>query len=246
MYRFFVDPAQISETEVCITGPDVNHMKNALRMKAGEEIRVSDRAGMEYFCRISSLNEEEVRAEILLSEESGQELPIEVYLFQGLPKNEKMELIIQKTVELGMYEIIPVAAKRSIVKLDAKKVASKEKRWNAISESAAKQSKRGIIPKVTPVMTMKEAFDYAEQMDLVLMPYECEGGMARTRELFSQVKPGMKVGIFIGPEGGLDEKEVEEARARGFHPVTLGKRILRTETAGLMVMSVLMYLLEQE
>lgn len=155
-----------------------------------------------------------------------------------------MELIIQKAVELGVWQIIPVAARRSVVKLDVKKEEAKIKRWNSIAESGAKQSKRSIIPLVTRVMGVEEALKHAEDLDIKMIPYENVCGMASTKELVEQIKPGMKVGVFIGPEGGFEEKEVELAVAAGFCPVSLGKRILRTETAGIAVLSILMYHLE--
>ena len=172
------------------------------------------------------------------------ELPSKTYLFQGLPKGDKMELIIQKAVELGVYEIIPVATKRAVVKLDKKKSESKRKRWQSISESAAKQSKRLIVPEITSVMSFREAVEYAAGMDVKLMPYELAEGMEETRHLLEGIVPGQSVAIFIGPEGGFSAEEAKLAAAEGLQPITLGKRILRTETAGMTVLSVLMYLLE--
>lgn len=245
MYRFFVTQNQVEDTVIHIQGSDVNHIKNVLRMKVGEEILISSGDKLEYTCCIESLEEEEVLAKILYAEEPGLELSSKVYLFQGLPKSDKMELIIQKAVELGAYEIIPVNTKRSVVKLDAKKEASKLKRWQAIAESAAKQSKRMIVPQVTPVKTFAEALNYANQLDIRLIPYELARGMMETRQILEGIQPGQSIGIFIGPEGGFEEKEVELAREHGVKPITLGKRILRTETAGMTVLSILMYLLEQ-
>lgn len=174
------------------------------------------------------------------------ELPAQLYLFQGLPKSDKMELIIQKAVELGVYQVIPVATSRAVVKLDKKKEESKGKRWKAIAESAAKQSGRMMIPQVTSVMSFKEAIAYAAAFDMNLIPYELAKGMAETKRILAKVKSGMKVGIFIGPEGGFDTREVEQAMAADVHPITLGRRILRTETAGMAALSILMFHLEQE
>jgi 16S rRNA (uracil1498-N3)-methyltransferase len=157
-----------------------------------------------------------------------------------------MELIIQKAVELGVYQVIPVETKRSVVKLDAKKAKNKVARWNAIAESAAKQSKRQIIPKVGDVCTFKEALAYAKGLDMAVIPYEEAKDMQYTKQVLAKVKAGMDVGIFIGPEGGFSEGEIEAATAQDVVPITLGKRILRTETAGLMILSVLMYQLECE
>ena len=154
MYHFFVEPHQIGAEEIRIEGADVNHIRNVLRMKPGEEILISSREGGDYFCRVEELEPEYVSAKIL-EEWENKELPARIYLFQGLPKGDKMELIIQKAVELGAYRVVPVSMKRSVVKLDAKKADAKRKRWNAVSESAAKQSKRSLIPEVAPLMTYK-------------------------------------------------------------------------------------------
>ena len=155
-----------------------------------------------------------------------------------------MELIIQKAVELGAYEIIPVETKRCVVKLDGKKAAKKVERWQQIAESAAKQSKRMLIPNVHQVLSFKEALKYAEAMDIRLIPYELAKGMQETKEILAAIEQGQSIGIFIGPEGGFEEKEVEAAISEGAKPITLGKRILRTETAGLAILSVLMFQLE--
>jgi 16S rRNA (uracil1498-N3)-methyltransferase len=214
-------------------------------MKPGEQIALRDGISRSYLCEIDTLEAEEVTAKILSVEEDHSELPARLYLFQGLPKGDKMELIIQKAVELGAYEIIPVATRRCVVKLDAKKADSKVKRWNAIAESAAKQSGRALIPKVTEVMTWKQALAYAADFDINLIPYELAEGMADTKTQISRIAPGMQVGIFIGPEGGYDTAEVEAATSQGLHPITLGPRILRTETAGMTTLSIIMYHLEQ-
>lgn len=246
MYQFFVEPSQIQGNTVIITGSDVNHMKNVLRMKAGEEIAVSNGTdGKEYRCRIEQITEEEIRCALCFVNEDNAELSSKIYLFQGLPKADKMELIIQKAVELGVYEIIPVAAGRSVVRLDEKKAAAKQIRWQGIAEAAAKQSKRGIIPEIKRVMNMKEAVAYAaECADIRLIPYELAEDMARTKEIISSIRPGEATAVFIGPEGGFEEKEIAAAMEKGIIPITLGKRILRTETAGLTVLSWLMYHLE--
>ena len=205
---------------------------------------ISDGEKKEYHCEIKTLDPEYVEALIMFVKEEGLELPSKVYLFQGLPKNDKMELIIQKAVELGVYAVVPVATKRAVVKLDDKKEAKKLVRWQSISESAAKQAKRLIIPEVMPVMSFKEAVAFSQTMDVRLIPYELAENMAYTRQVLSQIKPGQSIGIFIGPEGGFAEEEVELALNSGMETITLGKRILRTETAGMTVLSILMYLLE--
>lgn len=246
MYQFFVSPGQITGHVVTITGGDVNHIKNVLRMKPGEEIAVSNGVdNREYRCAIEEIGGEEIRCRLLFIKEDGLELPSKVYLFQGLPKADKMELIIQKAVELGAYEVIPVATRRAVVKLEPKKAAAKIARWNAIAEAAAKQSRRRIIPKVTDCMSFKQAVEYAASLDVKLIPYELSEGMAETRRLMEGVKAGQSVAVFIGPEGGFAEEEIALAKEAGVTPITLGRRILRTETAGLTVLAWLMYRLEE-
>lgn len=245
MHRFFVEPSQIQDKKIIITGSDVNHIRNVLRMKIGEEIAVSNGIdNREYRCGIEEYTEQEVICALRFVKEDGVELPVKIYLFQGLPKADKMELIIQKTVELGVYEIIPVAAKRCVVKLDEKKAAAKVSRWQGIAEAAAKQSKRGVIPAVHGVMGMKDAVAYAHSMDVRIIPYELAEDMRHTKKIIESVKAGDSVAVFIGPEGGFEESEIQEALTAGIEPVTLGKRILRTETAGMTVLSWLMYHLE--
>ena len=252
MYHFFVEPSQIGEKDIVITGPDVNHIKNVIRLKPGDEISVSNGIdGRDYRCGIVEITEDEVRCELRFIKEDGVELPAKVYLFQGLPKGDKMEFIIQKMVELGVYEIIPVAMQRCVVKLDDKKAKSKIARWQGIAEAAAKQSKRGIVPQIHNVMSYKEALAYAADMDCRLVPYEMEetldgaSGMEGTKKLIEAIQPGESVAIFIGPEGGFEDGEIQSAISQGMKPITLGKRILRTETAGMTVMAWIMYQLEE-
>lgn len=244
MYHFYTDKANISEKTISIFGEDVNHIKNVLRMKEGEEIIICDSEGTDYHSKIVSLGKDEVVAEILDSGISEAELPFRVHLFQGLPKKDKMEMIIQKSVELGVHEIIPVMTRRVIVKLDdKKKEEAKIKRWQAISESAAKQSGRGIIPHISGCMSFKEALSKAQKMDKILIPYENADssplGMKASRELLQNIPEGSDVAVFIGPEGGFESEEVEEAISSGASAISLGKRILRTETAGMMLLSVI-------
>lgn len=243
MYQFFVENHQIMDRKVVIEGADVNHIRNVLRMKIKEKIRVSDENGVDYFCEITQIEADQVEAEILSINEAGSELPGKIYLFQGLPKNDKMEWIIQKSVELGVHEIIPVAMKNCVVKLDHKKEAAKIKRWQAISESAAKQSKRSIIPTIREVMSYKEAMDYASECDVVLLPYENQRGMAGTKEALEQAAKAKSVAVFIGPEGGFDQTEIGQAADKTML-ISLGQRILRTETAAITSMSLLMYQME--
>lgn len=245
MHHFFVSPNNIDEEYVTIIGSDVNHIKNVLRMKIGEEILVSNGVDKDYYCQIEELEVEYIKLKIINIDYAGTELDCEFYLFQCLPKGDKMEFIIQKAVELGVKEIIPVSSKRSIVKLDEKKAAKKIERWNAISMSAAKQSRRVIIPRVNNVLSFKEAINYAKDFDINIIPYENYKDMSETKEVIEKIKHCMKVGIFIGPEGGFDESEVDLAVENGVDRVSLGKRILRTETAGMTILSVLMFKLEK-
>lgn len=247
MYQFFVEPEQIdvAAKNVIIRGTDVNHIKNVLRMRPGEEVAVSNGIdGKEYRCGILALEEDCVRLELRFIKEDGVELPAKIYLFQGLPKADKMELIIQKAVELGAFQVIPVAMKRCVVKLDEKKADAKIKRWQGIAEAAAKQSKRGVIPTVAPVMNYAQAVKMASEMDLKLVPYELAEGMEQTKRLIESAKPGQQIAVFIGPEGGFDPEEIGIAKEAGIEPITLGKRILRTETAGFTTIAWLMYQLE--
>ena len=244
MYRFFVDESQIGKQEIAITGSDVNHIRNVLRMKPGERVTVSDGKKADYCCRIREVGSQTVIADILETEEAGGELPARIHLFQGLPKSDKMELIIQKAVELGVCQVIPTVTKRTVVKLDKKKEETKIRRWNSIAESAAKQSGRGRIPQVTEVMTLRQALASAKDFDVKVIPFEHARGMEETTRQLERSRPGMDVGIFIGPEGGFEDEEIFLAESEGVTPVSLGKRILRTETAGLMILSVIGYLLE--
>lgn len=243
MYHFFAKEENICGDFIKIYGSDVNHIRNVLRMKCGEKVIISS-SDVDYYCRIENMDEDCVTCHIDSADADGHELKSKIYLFQGLPKSDKMELIIQKSVELGVYEIIPVATKRAVVKLDDKKEQNKIKRWNAISEAAAKQSKRSIIPEVTGVMTFREAVEYAKTLDVVLMPYENEKGMEETKRIIEGIVPGQSIGVFIGPEGGFDDTEVQTALDMGMKVITLGKRILRTETAGLCTLSILMFYLD--
>ncbi len=258
MQHFFVEPGMIGEKEILILGEDVNHIKNVLRMKPGEVISVGNGVSDdEYRCEITEITADKVRAKIMFIKKDGVELPAEITLFQGLPKADKMELIIQKSVELGACGIVPVSTKRAVGKLDEKKAKNKTERWRSISESAAKQSKRAVIPQISEPVSFKNAIDMAKEMDLCVIPYELEEGMDGAALFLEEVralagkylqkeggasKP--KIGIMIGPEGGFEEEEVEIALQNGIRPISLGRRILRTETAGMALISVLMFSLE--
>ena len=244
MHRFFTDPSQIREKEILLTGPDVNHIRNVLRMRCGDEILISNGQGTDYHCRLEELGEVSVTASVMWELSGNAELPCPITLFQGLPKGDKMEFIIQKAVELGVYRIIPVATRRAVVKLDKKKEEAKVRRWNGIAESAAKQSGRSMIPEVTGVMSFKEALTFAGGLGVKVIPFEHARGMDGTRQEFERIGPGTDAGIFIGPEGGFEDEEIAQAASAGVKAVSLGRRILRTETAGLMALSVIGYLLE--
>lgn len=216
-------------------------------MKPGEEVNISNGSdGREYRCAILEISDTAVILELRFIKEEGTELPVTVTLYQGLPKADKMELIIQKCVELGVTRIVPVTMKRCVVKLDDKKSASKIARWQSIAEAAAKQSKRGIIAEICPVMGYEEALKAASKSDVKLLPYELAdtGAMNETRQILENLKAGQDISVFIGPEGGFDESEIEKAVGAGFKTITLGKRILRTETAGMTVMSWIMLMTE--
>lgn len=245
MYHFFVEQSQFGDGFATVTGPDVNHIKNVLRMKPGEKVLLSSRDGGDFLCELAEIGGEEVRLTILEEQEKDRELPARIHLFQGLPKSDKMELIIQKAVELGAYRIIPVETKRVVVKLDARKAEARLKRWNAIAESAAKQSKRSLIPKVEPVLSFRSALSEASGFEMKLIPYECAEGIRKTKELLKTAAAGLDIAVFIGPEGGFEEAEILSAQEAGVEAVTLGRRILRTETAGLCILSALMLQLEE-
>lgn len=244
MQQFFADPSWFREGKIILEGPDVNHIKNVLRMRPGEDVRISDGSGKVYLCCVDDYEEGTAVLDILKELDSDTELPSEIVLFQGLPKGDKMDWIVQKAVELGVHAVVPFSAKRSVVKLDEKKAKKRQERWQAIAKGAAEQSGRSRIPEVRQVLTFAGALDAASDLDVVLIPYELEEGMEKTARIIGNIAPGQSVGVFIGPEGGFEETEVEQAEERGAEPITLGKRILRTETAGLTTLSILMYHLE--
>lgn len=246
MHRFFVSSGQIADGVITIDGEDVNHIRNVLRLRAGEDFEAADEEGKVFTCRILEVSESSVRAEVLFSEMSGAELPNAITLYMGLPKFDKMELVIQKAVELGASRIVPVRTRRAVVKLDEKKAAAKVERWQSIAEAAAKQSKRAFVPEIGSAVSFPEAVKEANAAGgRLVFPYECAEGIGRTRKVLESIKPGEPVAVFIGPEGGFDPEEVHLAETNGAEVVTLGRRILRTETAAIAAMSMLAYVLEQ-
>ncbi len=239
MHNFFVTDDKRQGDFYYITDSDYNHIKNVLRMREGDTFLVSC-GGESNLCKLSEFTEDTAICEIIEENCRDTSLPVKFYLFQGLPKSDKMELIIQKAVELGAEGIIPVEMSRCVVKIEEKKKKSKRDRWQSISESAAKQSKRNSIPQVYDVTSYKNALKMAEEMDLILVPYESKDGMESTRRALSKIEKGMSVGIFIGPEGGFDHNEIAAAEEFGGQIISLGKRILRTETAAITSLSMCM------
>ena len=234
MPKFFTKPDYIDGSELKIVGEDVSHISKVLRMSAGDNIIVCDGEGNDYDAVIKSISKTEVVAEITGKYVCDAEPCVDVTLYQALPKQGKMEYIIQKNTELGINKIVPVYTKRCVVK-----PSDKTERWSKVAESAAKQCGRGIIPQVMPVITFEEAVKQMQEYDLALMPYECEEDNGLKKVL--QSSEYKSVSIFIGPEGGFDLKEVDTAINSGVKTVTLGKRILRTETAASAVLPIIMY-----
>ena len=245
MYQFFVEDDQIGADVINITGADVNHIRNVLRMKPGEKVRISNQRGRDFLCSVAALSEHEVLLNIEQRDIKSTELSSRIYLFQGIPKGERMETVIEKAVELGVYEIIPVAMKYCVVKLDEKKAQKKVARWQEIARSAAKQSKRSLIPQIHPIMGFREAAAYATQCDRCLVPYENEEGMAAARRAFEHLADAGSISVFIGPEGGFAEEEIGALRDQAL-VLSLGARILRSDTAAITMLSLLMMELEQE
>ncbi|MDD6479376.1 MAG: 16S rRNA (uracil(1498)-N(3))-methyltransferase [Oscillospiraceae bacterium] len=239
MHNFFVDESQRQDSRYIITGADYNHIINVLRMNIGDSFLVSTK-GQSDLCEIEAFDGESVTASIIEENYQNTELSLKIYLFQGLPKGDKMEFIIQKSVELGVYAIIPTEMNRCVVKLDEKKKKSKVLRWQAISESAAKQSKRNYIPKVLDVLSYKQALKKAEELDLLIVPYENAEGMVATKRVLEDLKNCKSVGILIGSEGGFDDSEIELVKEMGGKVISLGKRILRTETAAITTVAMCM------
>lgn len=240
MSRFFVKESDIHSEYIDIKGDDVGHIRKVLRLRCGDQITVCDGKGNDFSVIIEQIENDKVQTRIINSNKSETEPPIEVTLFQGLPKSDKMDWIIQKCVELGIHKIIPMQTERTIVKIDSKKDAeNKVGRWQKISSEAAKQCNRGVIPSVEYPVNFEQAINMAGEFDLSIMPYEKEN--SKSLREFLTIQNVKKIAFFIGPEGGFSEKEVEKANSRGTHTVTLGPRILRTETAGIATLTIIMY-----
>ncbi len=241
MSKFFVLKENIKDNKIIIDNTDVSHITKVLRMCIGDEITVCDTFGFDYNAKISDIQPGKIICDILSKVKSDTEPNINVTLFQGLPKAAKMDYIIQKTTELGISQIVPCALKRCVVKLDGKKAEEKKcDRWQKISEEAAKQSGRGIVPKVHMPLSLKEVLDSTKDYDLFFVPYECEENTT-IKEVLTSVKSPQNVAFLIGPEGGFDASEIDAIKKAGIKTVTLGKRILRTETAGEAVLAMIMY-----
>lgn len=246
MSRFFVQKENINLQKqiIKISGSDANHICGALRMNEGDEIDITDGYGNGYDGRILSASKNEIIISYDKQYRIQSEPDYKVTLFQGLPKKDKLELITQKAVELGAYEIVPIEMERSIVKLDNKKKDKRLARLNEISKSAAIQSGRGIIPRVENILSFKEAIKKAMELDFILVPYELSKDDKNTKEVIKQINKDARIGIFIGPEGGFSLEEIKQLESIGGKKISLGKRILRTETAGLTTLSMLVYELE--
>ena len=245
MPRFFVKTNQIKDNEIIVIGEDVKHIKNVLRKQIGENIEICNQeTGKTYKCEISEIQEHEIKNQII-EEISSQDSKIKVDIYQGLPKADKMELIIQKSVELGVNAIIPVEMKRCVVKLDSKTEGKKIERWQKIAESAAKQSGRNTVPEIRNVIKVEEIAKLKDLYDVIIVCYENEKENYIKNELLKlKNKEEVQIAIVIGPEGGLEEKDVEYLKQNGAKIVTLGNRILRTETVALNLLSIIMYELE--
>lgn len=248
MHRFYVENLSELNKSVIISGEDVNHIKNVLRLSVGDSITVSDGSSRDYECVISQIDDE-VIVDIVDIHDCNAELPVKIRLFQGVPKADKLEFVIQKAVELGAVEIIPVMMERTVVKLEEKKKDKKLERYRKIAEAAAKQSRRGIIPEIGEYMSYKAAieslYDNSGINRLVLVPYENAEGMEFTRSILSKAASYDEIDIFIGPEGGFADSEIQIAEEKGAVIISLGNRILRTETAGMTILSILGFILDK-
>jgi len=245
MPRFFVKTDQIKEKEIIIIGEDVKHIKNVLRKQIGDKLEICNaETGKMYKCEIKELKEQEIINNIV-EETANIESKIKVDIYQGLPKADKMELIIQKSIELGANAIIPVEMKRCVVKLDSKSESKKIERWQKIAESAAKQSGRDTVPEIRRLIRVEDLIKLKDEYDAIILCYENEKENYIKNELIKlKDKQKLRIAIVIGPEGGLEEKEVEYLNQNGAKVVTLGNRILRTETVALNLLSIIMYELE--
>ena len=245
--RVFVPPEQVGEDRIVVRGDDVKHMRDVLRMESGDSVTVTCGRGMDYHCEIDSISEDEIGLVIREAVPDVAELPVRISLYQAIPKGDKLELVIQKAVELGVTEIIPMRSSRSVVRLDDAKAAKKQTRWQRIAEEAAKQSGRGIVPEVLPVMDYNAAVERASTADRILIPYELCEDYETVKRLREGIREGIQsIAVFIGSEGGFERSEVEAVLAAGGEEISLGHRILRTETAAIAVLAHLMLVIEEQ
>lgn len=248
MYKFFVEENQIEEDTVKIIGEDVNHIKNVLRLQKKEEIQIGNIVTQEnYQCKIQEITAQFILCQIIQKLDTTTETNIELHLFQGLPKADKMESIIQKTTEVGVKEITPVIMTRSIVKLEDKTAIKKVERWQKIAEVAAKQSKRDIIPQINLPTNLAKVYEKLAEYDIVLVAYEKEHNTT-LKQILKNVpkKEKTKIAMIIGPEGGMEQEEVDCLVKQGAKVVSLGKRILRTETAPIVMSAIIIYEWEEK
>jgi 16S rRNA (uracil1498-N3)-methyltransferase len=240
MSKFFVNKDNIHTNHIIIKGEDVNHIKKVLRLDKNDIIVACDGLGKDYTVRILEIETDSILTEIISSDNSNTEPPVNITLYQGIPKGDKMDTIVQKSVELGAVRIVPIITERTIVRINgAGDSVKKITRWRRISLEAAKQCNRGIIPRVEFPMEFEKGLQHSLESDLCLIPYEEEINNGIKKYL--RGTKGRNVSVFIGPEGGFSAQEIEKAESMGAKPVTLGPRILRTETAGIAILSIVMY-----
>lgn len=248
MPKFFVKKENIKQSQILIIGEDINHIKNVLRKNIKDTIEICDeKSGENFLCEIIDIQKEQIVCNILEKLKSISEPKTYVHIYQGLPKSDKMELIIQKSVELGVSEITPINMSRCIVKIDSKDERKKIERWQKISEVAAKQSGRDIIPKINNICNINDIINQCKEYDVILLAYENEKEnklKTEIEKIKNKENKKLKIAVIIGPEGGLEQEEVENAKKNGIKIITLGNRILRTETVALNILSILMYELE--
>ena len=243
MPRFFLPPEAFESTRICIDGADARHISRSLRMRVGDELVLCDMSSSEYLCVISSITNESVYADIKEKSISKSEMPCRTVLYQGIAKGDKMDTVIQKAVELGVCEIVPVECERCIAKIPADAEKKKLERWQKIAAEAAGQSQRGIIPRVSPVITYAMAIERMKKSTVAMLCYEDEHTRS-VKELLQECKAPEEISFLIGPEGGISPEEARLARENGIPPCSLGRRILRTETASAYVLSAISYAFE--
>ena len=243
MPKFFVKKEQIQDDIINIVGTDVNHIKNVLRLKVQEELIISCEEN-NYLCQIIDMEKEKITCKILSVLDKKTEPNVYIHIIQGLPKSDKMEWIIEKCTEVGVSEFTPIETKRSIVKLDEKGKDKKLIRWQKIAEVAAKQSGRDIVPKVNNIINIEKVYQFIKNYDIILTAYEKETDYSLKQAMQIEKYANLKVAVLVGPEGGWDENEIEYLKSLGINTITLGKRILRTETAPIVIASNIIYELD--